>query len=213
LAAARAWFAQDEIVPDLTLTELSSNQFGNLGEYLAYKLGQDGYADVSSSYPFPANSQHPLNRLSGQFIDIVWIDFGEAPKDDWIALQEVKTTSVPSAGVVDGLADDYAKLFGPDMQLTLATRVGDIKRKLKQTVKRPDLATRLNRLVGTAPDSCTNVWLLPSAVHPDYARVPVRLAAMQDAIIAQGWAPDRVLTWEVAVPGLAAFLLALASGN
>ena len=70
---------------------LSLIQVGNLGEFIAYCVGQRKTFVGYDAYP--ANADRPLNTISNDGIDIIWFRFAPDPANDSIFLQEVKTTA------------------------------------------------------------------------------------------------------------------------
>ena len=62
-------------------TPLSNRVKGNLGEFVAYKVGET-YAFVNGVLAFDANAWAPLSEISRPDLDIVWLYFGPSPADD-----------------------------------------------------------------------------------------------------------------------------------
>ena len=93
--------------PDSTI---SSRQQGNLGEFITLCIGKD--AAYIGAYMFPANAFDPLQDISKSDIDIIWLYISDNnPKDDFVVIQEVKTTVAPNLNYADTLVQDYDKLF------------------------------------------------------------------------------------------------------
>jgi hypothetical protein len=92
---------------------------GNLGECCCWLIG--GENDSEGLSGFVANAHQPLQDISQPESDIVWVALASNPLDDWVALQEVKTTGSSNLNYASHLVTDYEKLFGPDLALTLSS--------------------------------------------------------------------------------------------
>jgi hypothetical protein len=98
---------------------------GNLGETIAFCVSY--WRDCQNYRVFATNALRPFRPKSDIDIDIVWLSFGVNPSDDFAIIQEVKTTSGTELSYARALVDDYDKLFGTNIRLTLHTRLQDIK--------------------------------------------------------------------------------------
>lgn len=185
---------------------------GNLGEALAFLVGR------SVLYPFPDyrmlgdNCGNPLAGHSKTGVDLLWLYFH--PTDltrDHAWVQEVKTTlSTTSAGYIRELEQDYAKLFGSSLGLSLDGRLGDAAWRLEQLACEHELAKRARALGARSPAKATRVTISPTAVHDlslDALATmeDVRIALVQDG----GWNSDQVEPHLIALSNLDARLTAM----
>ena len=186
---------------------------GNLGEFIAYKIGATCYfsdhvrADT-------ANAFAPLALESRTGVDIVWLHLGSSSSIDWVALQEVKTTGDPSLNLADGLNDDYAKLFGEDPRMTLQTRLTSLKNKLDQW-NLGDLAPRITALGGPNPSMAHGIRLIPTLVHDaasGHKSFP-RMNGVRQVLIGQGWSPASIKCWSILLEDVDERLTRLARGQ
>jgi hypothetical protein len=185
---------------------------GNLGESIAFCVaiwnGYEGW------YPFPVNAYRPFNPSSGIDIDIVWVFFAERRRGDKAVLQEVKATGEPSLNYANNLINDYEKLFGTDVNLTLQTRFQALKNQLEFTLKKPDLARRLAELPGKSPGTSPRIGLLPTLVHERNGTDPYpKMIAIRETLIGEGWSPDILEAWAIGLESLNDRLVRLATGR
>ena len=136
---------------------LSNRTKGNLGEFISYCIGRN-YVFPQNAHAYTANSWDPLGKMSMPGIDIKWLNIGGTPVDDWITLQEVKTTGGNSLSIADDLIADYGKLFGQNLRLTLRTRLTHLKNQLDQQGL-STLSPRITQLGGPSPSQSTGVYL------------------------------------------------------
>lgn len=195
-------------------TTLSTRIKGNLGEVCAFWIGRDG-PHTGWSHVFTLNCLEPLKDISSSGVDIVWIAFNDAdPAQDFVVLQETKATATADLGYADSLVDDYLKLFGTDLSLTLHSRFQGIKNQLEFAHNRPDLCLRLNKLGGQAPADSPKVRLLPTLIHDTNGRNPaLKLAKVRTALLDVGWGAGQVSAWSVALDDLDGRLARLSWGQ
>lgn len=186
---------------------------GNLGECMAFCIGH--FLEFTDERPFAMNALAPLDDISRPEIDIVWIHFdADDPANDFVILQEVKTTLDPDLVITSRLVDDYTKLFGTNIRLTAHTRMRHIKNILDTTVGRPDLSSRVSGLVGRSPVASGKVKLLPTIVHERNGVDPTqRMLAVQTALVAKGWDRSQIDTWSISLSDLGERLVRLALGS
>ena len=185
---------------------------GKLGESVGFCVAYwHGYDRCCS---FPANALRPFRPNSAIDFDIVWLVFGANTRDDLAVLQEVKTTSGRSLHYADKLVEDYEKLFGTNVRLTLQTRLQDIKNKLEFEQQRPELCPRVSALAGGAPRTSAGIQLLPTLVHERTGTDPrPKMLAIRETLLARGWAPERVEAWAIGLTDLDERLIRLATGR
>jgi hypothetical protein len=160
---------------------------GNLGEVIAYCVGE--LTALPTFRCFAANAFYPFSGIARNTIDLVWIQFGPNPADDYAIIQEVKTTFDFDLTYAKALITDYEKSFGINPRFTLSTHFNEIKLKLEKEHKRPDLAARMNNLIATGPGDAKKVRCIPTLVHDDAGiDAAGTLTAVQCALKAQGWA-------------------------
>ena len=204
---------QESLHHFLGIDETPSNSIrGNLGEFIAYHVGRH-HAHPQCVEAHAANAWDPLSRISRPDIDIVWANFGESPDDDWVALQEVKTTVTNSLSIADNLIEDYDKLFGEDPRLTLRTRLGGLKNRLDQQ-GRSDLAPRLSEIGGPPiPGQARGVRLIPTVIHDGALDSSTKMAAVRQALIGKGWLPRVIRCWSVQMDNINQRLTRLSRGQ
>lgn len=190
---------------------LSNAVKGNLGEFVAYKIGA-GFVFTNVTIAHTANAWDPLSRISRPDIDIVWLHFGDTETYDWAALQEVKTTGEPSLSLADDLITDYTKLFGEDLRLTLQTRLGALKNKLEQQGQGV-LSPRVTALGGPSPDRARGIRLVPTLLHDAAHDSLTKMSVVRQVLIGRGWSSDVVECWSVALADLDDRLARLARGQ
>ena len=184
---------------------------GNLGEFIAYRIGKT-YFFTDSTIEATANAFDPLSAISRPDLDIVWLHFGDTPIDDWVAVQEVKTTGEASLGLADSLLADYDKLFGENLRLTLQTRLGSLKNKLDQQ-GHSGLSPRITALGGPAPDRARGIRLVPTLLHDIAQDSSAKMVAIRQALIGRGWSADTVECWSVGLGSIDLRLTRLARGQ
>ena len=190
---------------------LSSAAKGNLGEFIAYRIG-GGYVFTNIAIAHAANAWDPLSQISRPDIDIVWLHFGNNESDDWAVLQEVKTTGEASLRLADGLISDYEKLFGENLRFTLRTRLGALKNKLDQQGQAV-LSPRVTALGGPSPIQAHGIRLIPTLLHDAAQNSSQKMTVVRQALIGKGWSADTVECWSVAIEELDERLTRLARGQ
>src|SRR5262245_21621045 len=139
---------------------------GNLGESIAFFVSF--WHDCKDHRVFATNALRPFRPKSDIDIDIVWLSFAGEPRNDFAIIQEVKTTGDLDLSYARTLVDDYEKLFGTNVRLTLHTRLQDIKIDLLYKVggaAGKELAQRVSMLAGQSPKTSPKVQLRPTLVH------------------------------------------------
>jgi hypothetical protein len=161
------------------------------------------------------NAFQPLQDISHAGLDVTYLYFDPLNENnDFLYIQEVKTTADLSLGYADRLAADYRKLFEEDPQFTLNTRIQGLAAKIAWGEKQPLLADRLRNLARTEPKSCTGIKLIPTLVHERPGTDPVvKLLAVKTAISAMGWVPGQIRPWSIAFEGLIQRLTRMARGQ
>lgn len=193
---------------------LDNRTKGNIGETICFILGHSEYG--SNFKPYVANAWSPLTGISRSGVDLVWVFFAESPADDTVLLQEVKVTSTTDLSYAKSLIADYKKLFDDSGNTaeTLASRFDEIKNQLEFTENRPDLAARLDQILGDGPKKCGNVLLLPTMLY-NYPNENVEtiIAAVRRGLYGLGWAEDAVQTHSIGLSDLDKRLERLARGQ
>lgn len=182
--------------PAVGALPINNRILGNLGETVSMCIG------LSLRQPaercFAPNARQPLANISQPNVDLLWLTFGDDPRDDFAFIQEVKTTSQANLAHADTLLDDYVKLFGLDPQVTLHTRLQGIQTTLDIQHLRPDLADRVSRLAAKSPRSCRSaVRLLPTLVHDRgcQANPRTKMLAIAGMLTSRGW--ENVEPWAI----------------
>ena len=207
-----AWLQATVTAGFLQPTEPLSNAIkGNLGEFIAYRIGES-YVFTNVEIAHAANAWDPLSHISRPDVDIVWLYFGRNQADDWAALQEVKTTGETSLGLADSLINDYEKLFGENLQLTLQTRLGALKNKLDQQGQ-GYLSPRVTALGGPGPNQARGIRLVPTLIHDAALDSSAKMATIRQVLIGRGWSTDAVECWSVALDEIDQRLTRLARGQ
>ncbi len=184
---------------------------GNLGEFIAYKLGKR-YIFTNDETAHAANAWDPLSQNSRPDVDIVWLHIGETETEDWAALQEVKTTGESSLNLADGLTKDYDKLFGENPRLSLQTRLGALKNKLEQQGQ-GHLSYRVTALGGPNPSLTRGILLVPTLVHDAGNSSFTKMIAIREILIGKGWPHNVVKCFSIALADLDNRLCRLARGQ
>ena len=183
---------------------------GNLGEFIAYRIGRD-YVFINGEIAHNANTSNPLNLQSKSDLDIVWLYFGANPLDDWAAIQEVKTTGLPLRGSAGNLVRDYDKLFGENLRLTLQTRLTAIKNTLDERGT-GHLAPRVTALGGPAPDQARGVHLVPTIAHDAAFDASTDLVYVRQMLVGRGWDAGVIQCWSISLGDIDDRLSRLARG-
>jgi len=186
---------------------------GNLGESLAFVVGQEnGFGEYRADC---ANALTPFLGISKPEVDIVWLSLSEDPSLDHVVLQEVKTTIQARLDYADTLLDDYDKLFGSDLTVTLQSRLSAIAARLRYGGgSRGDLADRVVALSGESAATSQGVRLLPTVVHDRGVEgAQTKLIAVREGVIGQGWSAHYVSAWSIALSDLNARLRRVAVGE
>ena len=192
-------------------TPLSNRVKGNLGEFIAYSVGET-YAFINGVLAFDANAWAPLSEISRPDLDIVWLYFGPSPADDWAALQEVKTTGLSSLALADDLIKDYDKLFAEDPRFTLRTRLDGLKNRLEH-LQMANLAPRLTDLGGIGPSQSRGINLVPTLIHDAAHDSSAKMAVVRQALIVRGWSAPSLYCWAIKLGDLDARLTRLSRGQ
>ena len=194
-----------------TPNPLSNQVKGNLGEFIAHKVGEN-YAFTNEALAFAANSWSPLSQISRPDVDIVWLYFAPSPADDWAALQEVKTTGQSSLALADGLVTDYEKLFAEDPRFTLRTRLDGLKNRLEH-IQRGDLVPRLTALGGINPSKSVGIHITPTLIHDARHDCSSKMAVIRHTLLMKGWSAPRVYCWSIKLGDIDDRLTRLARGQ
>jgi hypothetical protein len=191
---------------------LSLPQMGNLGEFICLVVER---AKTFPSCTFHvANALRPLNSISNDGIDIIWLSFGADPKDDFVVLQEVKTTGQPDLSIHYSIVQDYRKRFGPSSANTLSTHLQALKSQLVLRDHQPALARRLTRMAATSPDNASGVCLMPTIVHDiSAAKAEAVLLSVRTAIAALKWPESAIYPRSIALTDLMTRLEQLSQGT
>ena len=184
---------------------------GNLGEFIAYCIGKNYvFADVAVAHA--ANASDPLSPISRPDIDIVWLHFGEIESEDWAVLQEVKTTGEASLRLANDLLDDYDKLFGENLRLTLHTRLNALKNRLDQQGS-SHLCTRVSALAGPSPQQSPAIRLVPTLLHDAAHPSSEKMDVVRQGLIGRHWASHAVVCWSIAFSNIDQRLNRLSRGQ
>ena len=184
---------------------------GNLGEFISYRIGRN-YVFLNAEIAHNANTSNPLNDQSKSDLDIVWLYIGTTPLDDWVAIQEVKTTGIVLRDSARGLVRDYGKLFGENLRLSLSTRLATLKNALDERGN-GHLAPRVTALGGPAPDQSRGVRLVPTIAHDAMFDASTDLVFVRQSLVGRGWDAGVVQCWSIALGDIDDRLLRLAQGE
>ncbi|MGE4179683.1 MAG: hypothetical protein AB7J34_07640 [Limisphaerales bacterium] len=172
---------------------------GNLGETIAFCVG--AFAGHGNLHCFPANAFNPFSGISRSDIDLLWIGFANAPTDDFVIHQEVKTTFGADLSYADSLLKDYDKAFGKNPRFQLNTHLQSVKSQLRYGYKRPDLAARVNALQATTPKNANRIIAIPTLVHDLANGDPsAKMAGISAVLTANGW--SKVTAWAIGLSQL-----------
>ena len=179
--------------------QLSFSMQGNLAETLsmcvAWQFRQP------SQRCFPANAQHPFSSISRPDIDLLWIGLGNQPSDDYIVIQEIKSTGGMDLSYADKLLDDYNKLFSHP-RFSLQTRIQAIQAQMEWQNEDPQIIARISRIAGVSPNTCgAAVRLVPTLVH-DLNSIPAapKMLAVTATLTSRGW--SNVEPWAIGITNL-----------
>jgi hypothetical protein len=188
---------------------------GNLGEAIAFLVSY--WHDCAEYRAFATNALRPFRPKSDIDLDILWLNFRENPAQDFAILQEVKTTSGTDLAYARALVDDYDKLFGTNLQLTLHTRLQDVKGLLRFQVGGDlgmDLSRRVSYLAGQCPRTSPKLQLRPTLVHELKGTKPrEKMASIRTTLLGKGWSPAAVEAWAIGLTDLDDRLIRLATGR
>ena len=145
-------------------------------------------------------------------LDIVWLYLGATEDTDWVALQEVKTTSDQSLDLANDLNRDYDKLFAQNGRLTLQTRLNALKNKLDE-FGLGHFASRVSALGGPNPRQAAGVFLVPTLLHDRVDGAMTKLIAVRQTLLGNGWSPGAVECWSIGLGDLDQRLLRLSRGQ
>ena len=179
---------------------LNTRRQGNLAEAVSMCLGWN--LPRLGTRCYPANGQSPLSDISRPDIDLFWLGFGSLPGDDFIVIQEIKCTGGTDLSYADSLLKDYAKLFAPNPDFTLQTRIQAIQTLMLLQDTPETLIRRVSRIAGTSPHtSGMGVRLVPTLVH-DLNSVPPtpKMLAVTATLTTRGWA--NVEPWAIGMTDL-----------
>lgn len=195
---------------------LSNSQKGNLGEFIAFRVGHEHVFNDPAHRIVTNNAYDPLNTISISGLDLAYIYFHPSdPRGDILYLQEVKTTADISLSYGDALVTDYRKLYEGDGRTVLVNRAAAIKNRLEFEHRLgDDFLARVDDLVGTAPQNSLRVHLVPTLVHEANGADPAaKLIAVRTQIAGLGWAHNQITAWSIALADLELSLLKLATGG
>jgi hypothetical protein len=188
---------------------------GNLGESIAFCVSL--WHDCDTYNAHAVNACRPLSPQSANDIDIIWVCFAATAKDDFAIVQEVKTTSGVSLSYANALIEDYDKLFGTNLNLTLKTRFKALKAVFLYTTggaQGRDWAERLSALAGDGPKTSPRIRLRPTLVHELAGTQPTpKMTAVRNTLLGKGWTPELVESWAIGLRDLDDRLLRLATGK
>lgn len=192
---------------------LDTRTKGNLGESITAFLGLER-SHVGHRCDGP-NFLTPLSGISRSEIDLVWLEFNDTDGLDFVWLQEVKTSSDSDLAVARKLTDDYQKLFGTDLERTLATRLQAIAAQIQYRERQPDLAARIRSLCEIRPQDVQQVYLEPTLLVDDTLidLAETRLIGVSAAIAGFGWPNGQIKTHLISLDDLESRLSRLASGQ
>ena len=219
LNGARLLARLSEIVDNVFLPQgsvLTSSQFGNMGEFVSFFVGEHSVDYLSGCHCDARNAYDPFNGMSVSGVDLLWVHLGSAPSEDRLFIQEVKSTAQANLAYANGLIDDYQKLFGIDQRLSLKARVSLLKAKVRSEWNLPDLSHRCSKFVGVDPTECDGVTILPTLVYDtalsadDVARQ--RLLYVRGALNGHGWNSSQIEMFGIGLQNLETTLTRLALG-
>ena len=189
---------------------LSNRVKGNLGEFVAYKIGKN-YFFSNDDLPWTANADHPLRDISKSGIDIMWLHRGSGQSDVWVVLQEVKTTGGNSLALADGLVDDYNRLFGEDVSCTLRTSLDSFKNIL-ESLGHEQLSPLLTGIGGAEPSNARGIRVIPTLFHDSQVDSFSKMSVVRQTLIGGGWSSEVVQCWSIALSDIDERLAQIARG-
>lgn len=188
---------------------------GNLGESIAFCVSH--WHDRDGHWPNAVNAYRPLGPSSAIDIDILWVCFAPKAKDDYVIVQEVKTTSGLDLSYGNALLADYDKLYGTDPHLTLRSRLKPLKKQLLYQSRGADgkeLSERLFALAGKSPQTSQKIRLRPTLVHELVGTTPQpKMTWIRNSLIGRGWTADSIEAWAIGLSDLDDRLHRLATGK
>lgn len=193
---------------------LDVNRKGNLGEFISLYVSSS-YTGLSRAHKFANNATNPLGGMSLPGLDITYVLIHPSnPASDLVCLQEVKTTGDRSLNYGNNLVRDYGKLFGDDLDFTLASRLQVVANKFELEQNMPDLCECVLALAGEIPSQCPRIHLVPTLVHERNSAAPApKLLAIRTAIASQGWTIANIHAWSIALSQIDDRLQRLARGQ
>jgi hypothetical protein len=193
-------------------TSLRMPQIGNLGEFICFVVE---HAKTFPNCIFePANALRPLNTISNDGIDILWLSLEQNPQNDFVVLQEVKTTGDPDLPIHYKLVQDYRKRFGQSSADTLSIALQALKSRLRFQDGNPQRALRVTRLAATSPSNASSILLMPTIVHDAIAtNAQGVLLNVKTAVAALKWPASVIHPRSIALTDLMARLQNLSQGR
>src|ERR1035441_8723590 len=89
---------------------LSKQQKGNLGEFIAFRLGHENDFSDPAHRLVANNAYDPLSGISISGLDLAYVYFDpNDPSSDLLYIQEVKTTGGGNLSYANNLVADYQK--------------------------------------------------------------------------------------------------------
>ena len=192
-------------------TTLTNRVKGNLGELIAHGIGKT-YVFTTVQISPTANGGDPLSDVSGAGLDIMWLYLGSTQNSDWMALQEVKTTSDASLSLANDLTKDYQKLFAQNGRFTLQTRLNALKNKLEE-FGLGHHASRVSAFGALNARQANGIYLVPTLVHDRANGATTKLVAVRQTLLGQGWSTTAVDCWSISIGDIDQRLLRLSHGQ
>jgi hypothetical protein len=193
-------------------SSLSLPQMGNLGEFICFVVER---AKIFPECIFEAaNALRPLNTISNDGVDILWLSLQQNPEDDFVVLQEVKTTGDPDLTIHRKLVEDYRKRFGQSSAETLSTALQALKSRLVFRDRKPEWALRVTKLAATSPTNASRIFLMPTIVHDaSAANAQGILLSVRTAVAALKWPESVIYPRSIALTELTHRLEQLSQGR
>ncbi|WP_156828773.1 hypothetical protein [Rhizobium sp. 42MFCr.1] len=198
---------------DIAATEVGSRIKGNLGEFIALHVALGGPYGAMQKHI--GNALQPLSRISGPGLDLIYVHFDAFDSSlDRLYIQEIKTTGDVGLGYLDNLKSDYKKLFAPDPQFTLQTRISALANKFELEQNNAGYAERVIKLGGTTPQESVRVQLMPTGIHDLASSDPVaKMLMIRSSIMGFGWNSVQIEPWSIGLSSLEKRLLRLLKGQ
>jgi len=198
---------------DVAASEVGSRIKGNLGEFIALHVALAGPHGKMDKHI--GNALQPLSRISGPGLDLIYIHFDALDSGhDRLYIQEIKTTGDMSLEYFDKLKGDYKKLFAPDLQFTLQTRISALANKFELEQNNAEYAERVTKLGGTTPQQSVRVQLVPTGIHDLASSDPVsKMLMIRSSIMGFGWDSLQIEPWAIGLSDLEKRLLRLLKGQ